>query len=324
MVSSGTRPRGTERAYGCADSHTTPLTCTSAPGPRDSRHRRGTPGTPSYPRAVPPPVVLAHRGANRLEPENTLAAFRRALELGADGVELDVHRTADGGLVVHHDAVAPGVGLLAELTADAVRAAAPQIPTLAEALDVCAGRTVERGGEEPSRGRRLRPRRPGRRAAGRAPGGAGPRRHGRRVVVQPPDRRPGARARRPDPDRPAHGPDDRPRGSAPRRPRPRPPGAQPAGAGAHRPAGGAVSPSGPTPSSSRSTSGPSTSRARSGGSPTPGSTGSSPTCPTSRSGRSGDQQRERRPARSGSRAGRPHRGSRRRPATGTARRWRRA
>ena len=87
-------------------------------------------------------MVLAHRGANRLEPENTLAAFRRALELGADGVELDVHRTADGVLVVHHDAVAPGVGLLAELTADAIRAAAPQIPTLAEALDVCAGRTV--------------------------------------------------------------------------------------------------------------------------------------------------------------------------------------
>jgi glycerophosphoryl diester phosphodiesterase len=87
-------------------------------------------------------VVLAHRGANGVEPENTLAAFRRALELGADGVELDVHRTADGGLVVHHDAAAPGVGLLADLTTDAVRASAPQIPTLAEALDVCAGRIV--------------------------------------------------------------------------------------------------------------------------------------------------------------------------------------
>ena len=87
-------------------------------------------------------LVLAHRGASRMEPENTLAAFGRALELGADGVELDVHRTADAGLVVHHDPVAPGIGRLAELTTAAVRAAAPAVPVLAEALDVCAGRTV--------------------------------------------------------------------------------------------------------------------------------------------------------------------------------------
>jgi glycerophosphoryl diester phosphodiesterase len=87
-------------------------------------------------------LVLAHRGANRVEPENTLAAFRRALELGADGVELDVHRTADAGLVVHHDAVAPGVGLLAATPIEAIRLAAPRIPTLNEALDACAGRFV--------------------------------------------------------------------------------------------------------------------------------------------------------------------------------------
>ena len=53
-------------------------------------------------------LVLAHRGANRLAPENTLPAFARAVELGADGVELDVHRTADGALVVRHDADTPG------------------------------------------------------------------------------------------------------------------------------------------------------------------------------------------------------------------------
>jgi glycerophosphoryl diester phosphodiesterase len=87
-------------------------------------------------------LVLAHRGANRVEPENTLAAFGRAFELGADGVELDVHRTADGGLVVHHDAVAPGVGLLAETPFEAIRRSAPRVPTLAEALDACAGRFV--------------------------------------------------------------------------------------------------------------------------------------------------------------------------------------
>ena len=87
-------------------------------------------------------LVLAHRGANRIEPENTLGAFRRALDLGADGVELDVHRTVDGGLVVHHDAVAGAVGLLSATPMAGVRAAVPSIPTLAEALDVCAGRLV--------------------------------------------------------------------------------------------------------------------------------------------------------------------------------------
>ena len=46
---------------------------------------------------------MAHRGASRAEAENTVAAFRRAGEMGADAVELDVRRTADGVLVVHHD-----------------------------------------------------------------------------------------------------------------------------------------------------------------------------------------------------------------------------
>ena len=52
-------------------------------------------------------LVLAHRGANRQAPENTVPAMARAVELGADGVELDVHRTADGALVVRHDAETP-------------------------------------------------------------------------------------------------------------------------------------------------------------------------------------------------------------------------
>ena len=50
-----------------------------------------------------PPAIIAHRGASRECRENTLPAFRRALELGADGIELDVHGTRDGVLVVHHD-----------------------------------------------------------------------------------------------------------------------------------------------------------------------------------------------------------------------------
>lgn len=49
------------------------------------------------------PVIIAHRGAADVAPENTLAAFRRAVELGADGIELDVHLTLDGYLVVIHD-----------------------------------------------------------------------------------------------------------------------------------------------------------------------------------------------------------------------------
>ncbi|UCG85540.1 MAG: glycerophosphodiester phosphodiesterase [Gemmatimonadota bacterium] len=50
--------------------------------------------------------VIAHRGASAYQPENSLAAFRAAEELGADGVELDVHTTLDGVAIVHHDAVA--------------------------------------------------------------------------------------------------------------------------------------------------------------------------------------------------------------------------
>jgi glycerophosphoryl diester phosphodiesterase len=50
-----------------------------------------------------PPLVLGHRGAPRELPENTFGSFRRALEHGADGVELDVQRSADGVPVVIHD-----------------------------------------------------------------------------------------------------------------------------------------------------------------------------------------------------------------------------
>jgi len=49
------------------------------------------------------PIVEAHRGASDECPENTLSAFRRAVELGAPSIELDVHETKDGELVVMHD-----------------------------------------------------------------------------------------------------------------------------------------------------------------------------------------------------------------------------
>jgi glycerophosphoryl diester phosphodiesterase len=51
----------------------------------------------------PRPLVFAHRGGSALAPENTLAAFDRGLALGADGLELDVHLSRDGVVVVHHD-----------------------------------------------------------------------------------------------------------------------------------------------------------------------------------------------------------------------------
>jgi glycerophosphoryl diester phosphodiesterase len=76
-------------------------------------------------------LVLAHRGANRLAPENTVPAMQEAVDRGADGVEIDVHRSADGVLVVRHDA-----------DPDAPRAAYPDSPILAEVLDVCRGRLV--------------------------------------------------------------------------------------------------------------------------------------------------------------------------------------
>src|SRR5579862_7815521 len=62
------------------------------------------------------PLVLAHRGASAVAAENTVAAFAKARELGADGVELDVRRSADGVLVVHHDAALHGGGVIASLT----------------------------------------------------------------------------------------------------------------------------------------------------------------------------------------------------------------
>ena len=84
-----------------------------------------------------PPRVLAHRGASGSQPENSLAAFREAVRLGADGVELDVHATRDGQLVVHHDPEILGLGPISAQGMDAiaaVRVRGEPVPTLAEAL----------------------------------------------------------------------------------------------------------------------------------------------------------------------------------------------
>lgn len=51
------------------------------------------------------PEVIGHRGSPRDHRENTLASFRRAFDVGANAVELDVHGTVDGAVVIHHDPV---------------------------------------------------------------------------------------------------------------------------------------------------------------------------------------------------------------------------
>ena len=88
------------------------------------------------------PLIVGHRGSPRSERENTVAAFAAARAEGADGVELDVHLTVDGELVVYHDAEIEGFGVLAAHPSTEIRSAFPWLPTLAEVLDECAGLLV--------------------------------------------------------------------------------------------------------------------------------------------------------------------------------------
>jgi len=78
--------------------------------------------------------VIAHRGASADHPENTVEAFRAAGPLGANWVELDVRRTSDGALAVHHDAhLGDGRAIVAIPATDLP----PSVPSLAEALEAC-------------------------------------------------------------------------------------------------------------------------------------------------------------------------------------------
>ena len=100
----------------------------------------------SLPGVHPPahrPWVIAHRGASAAFPENTVEAFRAAAAMGADAVELDVRRTADGQPVVHHDPLVPGLGPIVSLTAAELRRHAAWLPSLEEALEACAGLWVD-------------------------------------------------------------------------------------------------------------------------------------------------------------------------------------
>jgi glycerophosphoryl diester phosphodiesterase len=88
------------------------------------------------------PLVIAHRGASAYRPENTLAAYELACAQGADMIEIDLHRTRDGAVVVTHDEDLSGLGgrgEIADATLAEVRAldagAGQRVPTLDEVLD---------------------------------------------------------------------------------------------------------------------------------------------------------------------------------------------
>lgn len=91
-------------------------------------------------------MIIGHRGARDLWPENSLGGFRKTLALGIDAVEFDVHQTSDGGIVVIHDptlerttlASGPvGERSLAEATAVELRdAGGERVPTLDQVLDI--------------------------------------------------------------------------------------------------------------------------------------------------------------------------------------------
>lgn len=102
-------------------------------------------------------LIVAHRGASGTAPENTLAAFQQALDIGVGALEMDVHLSRDGEVVVIHDATVDrttnGTGNVSDLTLsqlkklDAGSRFAPQfagegIPTLQEVLDLAQGSVI--------------------------------------------------------------------------------------------------------------------------------------------------------------------------------------
>ena len=90
-------------------------------------------------------LIYGHRGASGHAPENTLEAFRLALDMGADGFELDVHMSRDGELVVIHDETVDrttnGSGLVRDLRLEELKA-----------LDACNGMDAYRGAKIPTLG----------------------------------------------------------------------------------------------------------------------------------------------------------------------------
>ena len=92
--------------------------------------------------------IIGHRGARGLEPENTMRSFRKALELGVNYIECDVHMTKDGYIVLMHDHTVDrttnGSGPVKSFTFDEIRrldaGKGETIPTLQELLDLARGK----------------------------------------------------------------------------------------------------------------------------------------------------------------------------------------
>ncbi|WP_088892877.1 glycerophosphodiester phosphodiesterase [Leptolyngbya ohadii] len=87
------------------------------------------------------PAVYAHRGASKEARENTIAAFERAIELGAEGIELDVRCTIDRVAVVYHDAEIQERAI-EQLTWAEVQSLDAEIPTLTQAVQYCKDRIL--------------------------------------------------------------------------------------------------------------------------------------------------------------------------------------
>jgi glycerophosphoryl diester phosphodiesterase len=103
-----------------------------------------TPPSPPPPARLPGPAVIGHRGVPAERPENTMSGFVRALELRVDGIELDVHATRDGVLVVHHDEVVRSIdaegGTIARLRW--AQLAESSVPALEAVLDLVGDRAT--------------------------------------------------------------------------------------------------------------------------------------------------------------------------------------
>ena len=112
---------------------------------------------PGFGHQLPLPYVAAHRGARRLAPENTLAAFSAAIDSGALGIELDVHLSADGRVVVIHDDLldrtTDGQGPVSEVSYDDLRKldagswwsaefSGERLPLLEEVFELAQSQTV--------------------------------------------------------------------------------------------------------------------------------------------------------------------------------------
>jgi glycerophosphoryl diester phosphodiesterase len=88
----------------------------------------------------PRPLIIAHRGASHYYHENTMEAFEAAVDMQAEMIEFDVHRTADGILVIHHDPDISGKHI-STMTMEETRLVSSEsdyiVPTLVEVLQYC-------------------------------------------------------------------------------------------------------------------------------------------------------------------------------------------